>query len=157
MSDNKLMNSNEKTQQKKLVEEDSDDSKKNSANIKKITGRPNKNKVYVQNRQDVLNKISNIIGFDGVSGIIFLDDITKEKQDKIIDQVDDIKQYFNYANWSYFKKDNVGKTYLMLIRSLYKLMGYEMRQYVSVKKEGDVVKKIGKLSIIKKNKENTKN
>lgn len=127
---------------------------KNNTDVKKTYGRPNKNKVYIDNRQDVLNKISKILNFDGVYGIIILDDITKEQQEAILSHVDDIKLYFNYAKWSFFKKDDNVKTYLMLIKSLFKNMGYEVRQFSSSKKENNVVKKINKLSIIKNKSEN---
>lgn len=143
---------------KQLVEVDDDDvkvvksveiDKNNELEIKKTSGRPNKGKVYVKNRQDVLNKISKILEFDGVSGIIFLDSITKEQQQNILDQVDDIKLYFNYASWSYFKKDDDDKTWLCLVKSLFKSMNYNVRQNIDYKKEGDIIKKISKMTIVK--------
>lgn len=165
MSQNDKVNDDniKKPVKKQLIDVDSEDDKvvknvdielKNDFDVKKTSGRPNKNKVYVQNRQDVLNKISKILGFDGISGIIVLDDVTKEQQENILKQLDDIKLYFNYASWSYFKKDDTEKTYLVLIKTLFKNMGYDVRQFTSVKKEGNVTKKISKLSIIKNKNEN---
>ena len=93
------------------------------------TGRPNKAQLYKEQRNDVLMRLFNILNVEPDNNAFFnLDDMNDDIQNEILELADDVKRYFIYSNWPYFKKGIENKTYLSLMKSILKDMGYSMKK-----------------------------
>ena len=116
------------------------------------TGRPVKEKHYAEERKEVILKMSKILGFEGTSGIVYINEITEKKQKKMFELIDDVKKYFGYARWSFFQKINDDNSWILLVKSLYRSMGYNIKQNIKYKKKKDgECEKIPSMTIIKEN------
>jgi len=82
----------------------------------------NKEKIFVVERTNILNKLKNITSNKFYSHDIETD---QEKQMSILAIEDDIKKYFNVSNWSAFKSTKVlskEKRPLSIVKSVFKDM-----------------------------------
>jgi hypothetical protein len=86
-----------------------------------------KNVLFKKEQQEVANKLHIILGITDTNNSFILDDLksNEEQQKQIIELEGDVKKYFKYASWPYFKK-TVDNRYLSLMRSIYKNTGYNI-------------------------------
>ncbi len=92
---------------------------------------PKKIDNYIQERQDVLNKLLNILEITKENNMLSLKklDESEEKKNKITELVEDVKKYFICSKWNYFinkKKPDFKRTYLSLIKAIMKDMNITM-------------------------------
>lgn len=69
-------------------------------------GRPNKTTNYVNERQEILERLYEIVGVTDTNKFIYLYDLehNKNKQELILGLESDVKKYFKCGRWSYFTK-----------------------------------------------------
>lgn len=82
---------------------------------------------YDNERQNVLNKIFDILGINQTNNKFLLHDLDNdlEKQNKILELKPDIKKYFVCSSWTCFKReDGIKRKVLSIIKNLVKDMGY---------------------------------
>lgn len=129
-------------------------SKKNNDNDEcvneKKKRRPHKSSLYKEQKEDVLMKLLDILGIDGDNGFLYLDDISDDSQIEIFDLIDDVKRYFNYCTWSFFKNTDDNKKVLPLIKSILKDMGYDVSSHVAYLTKNGVRTKKTKICVAKK-------
>ena len=89
---------------------------------------PKKIDNFINERQEVLNKILNIVGINENKNTFYLHELDndKKKQDDINNLIIDIKKYFICSTWTCFCKDNVKRIYLSIIKYIMKEMNYNM-------------------------------
>ena len=130
--------------------QDKDNATKKTKRVGNYKGQVSKKNKYPEERQKVLDDLFAILGVSEDNMIFNLNELDsdEDKQQEIINLVDDIKQYFNYGNWTYFSKPPIGKPYLVLARCLLKEMGYKMECMYTVSSK---TKKISekKMEIVK--------
>jgi hypothetical protein len=124
MATNKNINTQSNSHEKVI------DKSTNNNNIpeKNKGGQPSKKNKFPKERQQVLDELFTILGVTSNNMTFNLSNIEndKNKQQEILDLVDDIKKYFNYGSWTYFCRPNIKKPYIGLTKSLLKEMGYKM-------------------------------
>lgn len=105
-----------------------DNIEKSSGRPKKsenLGGRPKKADKYKKEREEILNKLNNILGItdDNKSFYIYDIDTNKTKQDEIMDLKDDVEKYFTLKFYKVFSnEDETKRNYLSLIKLIYKEM-----------------------------------
>jgi hypothetical protein len=117
---------------KKIIKNILPDSESNDKkNIIKKKVRPTKEELYKYQKEEVLLKLFDILGIDfNDTAFFYIDDISDDTKDEILELSDDVKRYFNYSNWPFFKKANGDeKAYLSLLKSILKDMGYTVCQH----------------------------
>lgn len=126
---------------------------------KKVSNK--KNDRYKADQLLVVEKLNQILGINESNNKFILEELNsdEEKQKKIIGLEEDVKKYFLYGNWGYFKK-LVANESMSLVRSIYKNTGYEMQYKKRIingimKTEYSINKKLQDIS--KKNKNYVKN
>ena len=89
---------------------------------------PKKIDKFNNERQEIMDKILNIIGITDNKTTFYLYELDndKKKQDDIIELIPDIKKYFICSTWTCFCKDNVKRVYLSIIKYIMKDMKYNM-------------------------------
>ena len=90
---------------------------------------PKKIDKYQNERQNVINRVFEILGINERNNMFGLHELdnNKEKQDQILALEPDIKKYFLCGTWTYFKyDDNIKRRPLSLIKSLMKDMNYNI-------------------------------
>lgn len=103
---------------------------------------PKKIDKFENERNEVFNKLLNIIGIDTNKKTFYLHEIdeNKSKQEEIMSLVADVKKYFICSTWTCFAKHDVKRFFLSLIKYLMKDMKYTMiSTRVSVKEDGKFV------------------
>jgi hypothetical protein len=109
-----------------------------------------KNDIYKEDQRKVVSKLNDILGISDTNNRFILEELKKdvEKQRQILELEPEVKKYFTYANWTYFKgnvlEDNKG---ICLMRAVYKAMDYEVN-YKQKMKNGE---KYMEYNISKKN------
>jgi hypothetical protein len=91
---------------------------------------PKKIQQYTSERQSLVNKMLKILEINETNNILSLKklDEDQQKQQQIINLIDDIKQYFICSSWTFFsnKKRKIKRLYLSLIKSVMKEMNVQM-------------------------------
>ena len=130
-----------------IMENSNDNINKTSKN--KLVGKQKgstKSDIYYTNRVQVIEALDKILCLTQDNRLICINDI--DKDDKKISEIKalekDIKKFFNYSSWSYFKYDN--KSYVSLLKSVYKDMNYTI---VTISTSSTQNKKICKTTILK--------
>ena len=99
---------------------------------------------FEKERQDILKKILDILEINDNNNMFSLKklDENQEKQQKIIDLIDDIKKYFLCSKWAYFSntKKDFKRLYLSIIKSVMKYMNVKMMSSFLHIKDGDKIK-----------------
>ena len=99
---------------------------------KKIISKKDK---YVNERQNVLNRLYIILGITDTNKIFYLDDIdaNRGKVNQIIELVPDVKLYFRCSSWSIFATpERVEKKWLSLTKAIIKDMGYKTTSFTEI-------------------------
>jgi hypothetical protein len=116
-------------------------------------GRPTKAQLYKKQREEVLHQMCDIldIDIDKDGAFFYLDDIDDDMQEKILKLDEDVKRFFIFSNWPFFKKGNDDRSYLSLMKSILKDMGYSAKKYHSFVTKNGVKTKKTKFCIEKNN------
>jgi len=122
---------------------------------KKITRqRPTKKELYKKEREEILNKINSILGISKDNNNIYLYDIEndEEKKQKILALSEDVKKYFKAGDWGVFKTELCKNNAILLFKSIYKEINYQILAKNAYIKRNDVKINtreytIGKISI----------
>lgn len=90
--------------------------------------KPTKKEFYKKERQDILDKINNIIGINSNNNYIYLYDIENDnkKKESILALSDDVKKYFKMGNWAFYKDVECQNNHVLLCKSIYKDMDYQI-------------------------------
>jgi hypothetical protein len=98
----------------------------------------NKEKCYMKERQEVLDKLIAIVGIH-----FYSHEIDEKKQKQILELDEDIKKYFSVSNWSCYKpKLELHKRPLSMVRSLLHDMNIEYTSRPDVLRNNNNVKQI---------------
>lgn len=100
-----------------------EDNIENNIKIKRTRNRLTKKEQFTAERQEIINKLNNIIGIDDVNNNIYLYDLENniEIKQKIKDMVANISKYHKCGTWGYFlDKGRGGGNEIGLMRSVYK-------------------------------------
>lgn len=100
---------------------------------KKDKSSKGKTNIFREERLVVLEKLNKIVDIEGEKGFFCVDDINGDQKKAILNLVNDVKKFFVYGNWGYFKDLEGDKAIISLIKSIYKDMGYDVNQNVSYK------------------------
>ena len=96
---------------------------------------------YTEERNELLQKLYNILGVNETNRMFSLKELDKneQKQQAIIDLVPEIKKYFLCSRWNYFnnKDRECKRIYLSLIKAFFKNMNIKMNVATLVKKNDD--------------------
>jgi hypothetical protein len=99
---------------------------------------------YTNERQEVLNKLLNILEINEKNKILTLKslDENEEKQQQILALVEDIKKFFNYSRWTFFnnKSRECKRDYLSLTKAIMKEMNVKMKSSTMLTKIDDKIK-----------------
>ena len=130
---------------------ESDDCKKNMAE-KKPRARPKKSELFKLQKEEVLLKLADILGIDITDNAFFyVDDICDDTKEEILNLADDVRRYFSYSNWPFFKKGETDeKAHLSLLKSILKDMGYAVCQHNKYVTKNGARKRQSKICIDKK-------
>jgi hypothetical protein len=103
-------------------------------NIKKSN---KKNDKYQKEQEQVVKKLNSILEIDEANNRFLLEQLKQdeEKQKQILELEEDVKKFFVYHDWPYFK-NTVSNRWLSLLRSIYKHTNYEIT-YKQKQKNGD--------------------
>ncbi len=104
-------------------------SKDNNINKPKIKkNRSTKKDLYKKEQEEILNKINTILGISKDNNTIYLYDIENDnnKKEQILGLSDDVKKYFKTSNWAFYKDDECKGNHVLLCKSIYKDMGYQV-------------------------------
>ena len=110
---------------------------KKESNAKKSRAKQ-KAVIFEKERTKILEKFNKILGIEGMKGFFCINDMSDEQSNAILNEAGDIKKYYSYGTWSYFKDPNMDKAHISLIKNIYKEHGYIIRQtssYRTVKGE----------------------
>ena len=102
--------------------------------VNKIKTHRFKNKVYKNEQNDILKKIFDIIGITKDNNIFYSHIIDNDEniQQKILEFNDVFKVYYKVSSWPAYKKFDIERRYLSLIKSLLKEMDIE---YTSISRK----------------------
>jgi hypothetical protein len=83
---------------------------------------------YIQERNDILNKLFSILGINESNNTFLLHELDSniDKQNQIFELETEIKKFFLCGKWSCFKDPNMKRKYLSFIKHMMKDMGYEI-------------------------------
>ena len=101
----------------------------------------NKNKLYPEERKQVLNRLMSILMKDNENTFCSHEiESNEQKKNQIEELNEDILKYFNVSTWSAFKQNQVvEKKAISTIRSIFKEMNVDYETYTSKKKENDKI------------------
>ena len=106
---------------------------------KNLGGRPLKVLKYQKEKIEILNKLNNILGITETNDSFYLHTIDDDenKQNQIMDLLDDCKKYFNAGHWAICCKELHTRRYLSLMRSIYKDTNCTMTYFMKTFREND--------------------
>lgn len=89
---------------------------------------PKKVDSYVKERNEILNKIFNILEINQNNNKFMLDSLESniEKQNKIFELESDIKKVFICSRWTCFIKPDMKRRYLSIVKYVLKEMGFNI-------------------------------
>lgn len=150
MSLNKKLATKNNVKAKIVVESDNESIKediiKKDDNIdkkevkKNLGGRPKKSEKYKKERQEVLNKLNNILGVTDDNKKFYMYDVDNNEatQKAILNLKNDVELYFGGKSSQIFVKgDETQRSYFSLIKIIYKDMKIKMLRIVETIKRDD--------------------
>ncbi len=100
----------------------------NSQNKKKV--RRNKKQLFVVERKEIIDKLSQIIKLEENKNVVVYDDLVEnmELKEYIIENVENIKKYFSCSSWAYMtaKHHNLELNEVTFMKALFKDNGYKI-------------------------------
>jgi hypothetical protein len=117
--------------------------------------RRSRKQLFEKERNDILNKLNNLIGLNENNNSVLLPELqnNNELEQELISMKDDIKKYYKCCRWGYFVCENNGKKgdEISLLRAIYKDHKYKIpTQEVLIEYNG-IKKKYQRLFFIKEN------
>jgi len=104
-----------------------------SSNEEKVVrkrNRPDKKTRYATERQEIIEKLNNLIGINETKNSVFLYELEQNTnlKSEVEKLVPDIKKYFKYGNWGYFSNDpsKCHDNHITLIRAVYNDCDYDI-------------------------------
>jgi hypothetical protein len=118
----------------KIIEEDNNSQGSNNTltsnsdnvneNNKRCKKRSTKKELFRNEREEIINKINNLLGITENKNYVYLYDIENSEniKEEINKMSDEIKKYFKVGNWNYYIMKNNGEKPLEigLIRAVYR-------------------------------------
>jgi hypothetical protein len=107
---------------------------------------------YDKERQDVLNKMFQILGINESNNKFLLHELDADidKQNKILELEPDIKKYFICGKWGCFKDPTMKRKYLSFIKNTMKNMDYNLiATKINIKQDDNTFKTHTKYIVIK--------
>ena len=105
--------------------------------------RKTKEELYEVERRDVLEKLLLILNVSKTHPLFFSDEITEEKEEQIRDLEEEIKKYYKYGSWPYYKKCPTSKNIINLIKPLLREMNISVRSLYSMDSTGRKIERKG--------------
>lgn len=107
------------------MSDNNSDSSKNNSDKKKI--RRNKKLLFEKERNEILEKLINLINFNDNNTVLFVqlqDNLELKKY--LNDNIDNIKKYYRCSSWGYFVSLNNGEKgdEIVLLKAIFKDHGY---------------------------------
>jgi hypothetical protein len=93
---------------------------------------------YEKEQKEIVERLNEIIGIDEKNNKFIMEELREDKQklEKILELEEEVKRYFAYGNWGYFKGKILEETKgISLARGIYNASGYEIN-YKLKQKEG---------------------
>jgi len=102
----------------------------------KVKRKPKKTVAYKKERDELVNKLNKILGICEDKAVIVVSNITEDMEKQIEALIPNIKLYFAYGHWNYFKENraNLVRPILSLIKCIYRDTNHQVTQSVSYKK-----------------------
>lgn len=98
--------------------------------------------IFRKEREAFIIKIKNMLNLQEDNTFFYMDDIDKNKEAEILELVVDVKKYFLYSGWSFFKKTETEKNYISLLKNIFKDMGYNvMKRKIPILENGKKITK----------------
>ena len=97
-------------------------------------------KIYIKERQDIINKVFEILNINESNNILYLRDLdaNEEMQKQILELETDIRKYFVSGAWACFGCPNIKRKVLSIIKYLMKTMNYNIITKRKLLKTGDI-------------------
>ena len=113
---------------KVFASKNKDDNINESKKPKITKNRSTKKDLYKKEQEDILNKINTILGISKDNNTIYLYDIENDddKKNQILALSDNVKKYFKTSNWAFYKDEECKGNHVLLCKSIYKDMGYQI-------------------------------
>ena len=108
----------------------SDNCNKNNKREKRTRHRLCKSERFIEEREELINKLNSLIGLDKEKNHIILYELdhNEKLKEKIREKVPEIKKYYRTCSWGYFSKEEkkgMGNE-IGLLKALYKNEGYNI-------------------------------
>ncbi len=103
-----------------IIQDDSDNNEE--IKVKRTRNRLTKKQQYVDERQELINKLNNILGINDKNNTFYLYDVenSNEIKQKVNELSEDVKKYFKCGTWHYYKGINEVVTEISLIKAIYR-------------------------------------
>lgn len=141
---NKIIEDNNSQGSKNSLTSNSDNVNENNKRCKK---RSTKKELFRNEREEIINKINNLLGITENKNYVYLYDIENSENIKegINKMSDEIKKYFKVGNWNYYiMKNNGGKPLeIGLIRAVYRDENILMTtKEIKIERDGNKVRTV---------------
>ena len=82
---------------------------------------------YEEERKEVIRKLNEIMGINENNNKFILEELKedKERQDSIMGLLEEVKKYYAYNTWTYFRGE-VKEEAVSLMKAIYKKSGYDV-------------------------------
>lgn len=113
------------------------DTNNTTTQVKTKAFEKNRKYIYVEQRNEILNRIYDVLQITETNKVFFSDFVEREEiANAILELEEDIKRYFNVSTWSSFKKNVVIKNNraLSIVKSVLKDMNVLFEKYNTKKK-----------------------
>ena len=113
---------------KVFASKNKDDNNNESKKPKITKNRSTKKDLYKKEQEEILNKINTILGISKNNNTIYLYDIENDenKKEQILALSDNVKKYFKTSNWAFYKDEECKGNHVLLCKSIYKDMSYQI-------------------------------
>ncbi len=120
--------------------------------IVKKRGTPLKRVIFKKEREEIRQKLDGLLGLTENNRKFVLAELENNVnvQIDIVNLEEDVRKYFVCGSWAYFMSENGKKRYFSLLRSIYKDMGYDVKNKVLTLKKDGYYKNTKEYEVIKK-------
>lgn len=124
----------------------------NEEKVIKHRNRPDKKTRYATERHEIIKKLNTLIGINETKNSVFLYELEKNTtlKEEVEKLVPDIKKYFKYGNWGYFRDNGEDNNFVSLIRAIYNDSNYEVLSKLKTTTFDDIKKQYTLLMFYKK-------
>ena len=120
--------------------------------VKRKRNRPDKKTRYANERQNIINKLNTIIGINETKNSVYLYELEKNTnlKEEVEKLVPDIKKYFKYGHWGYFRDNGEDNNFVSLVRAIYNDCEYDILSKLKTTIFDDIKKQYTLLMFYKK-------